>query len=216
VTAPGRARRGLAAVQLAFVASVTLLAGCGLPTDDTYKPISQDDLPFGLADTTTTSTTSTTVPPATTTTSIPSPTTTVPTEQVKLYFVAGNALRSVAVSDTPPVSPRRSLELLHSGPPPDLGLRTSIPAGAIVAVSVAGGRATVDLAAPALEPLGQEQLFEFGQIVLTLTDRPGIGQVEFRSPGPDGTPTLIAVPKGTGELVPIVSRDDYVNLLTSA
>lgn len=203
----------LVLARLGLALAVVLLAGCGLPTDDAYKPIGQGDLPFGLADTTTTTTTSTTLAPATTTTSLPRPTTTVATEPVTLYFVAGNVLQSTVVPDRPPVTPKRALELLQAGPPPDQALRTSIPAGALVAVTVAGGRATVDLSAAALEPLGEEQLFLLGQIVLTLTDRPGIGQVEFRVPGADGLPAAINVPKGTGELVPFVSRDDYINLL---
>ncbi len=196
--------------------AVLALSGCGLPTDDTYQPIDPGDLPFGLADTTTTSTTTTTIAPATTTTLLPTTTTAPTTEPVNVYFVAGNLLRPVVRQAKKPVTPLQALSLLQAEPP-GAGLRTSIPAGALVAVTVAGGKATVDLAPAALEQQqGQEQWFEFGQIVLTLTDLRGIGQVEFRVPGPDGLPTLIQVPKGTGEFAPVVSRDDYLNLLAPA
>lgn len=190
-----------------------VVPGCGLPTDDSYRPIEAADLPFGLADTTTTSTTTTTLPPATTTTVLPTTTTAPTTEPVNVYFVTGNFLRPVVRQSSQPVTPLQALSLLQSEPPSS-GLRTSIPAGALVAVTVARGKATVDLAPVALEvPQGQEQWFQFGQIVLSLTDLPGVGQVEFRVPGADGVPVVIQVPKGTGELAPLVTREDYVNLL---
>jgi hypothetical protein len=112
------------------------------------------------------------------------------------------------------VTPASVLTLLQTGPDViDAGLRTSIPAGALQAVNVSGGKATVDLAPGSLDQPGEEQLFAFAQIVATLTRLPGIGQVEFRLPDASGTLAVVNALRGTGESVPVVSRDDYANLL---
>lgn len=208
-------RRGAGAGAVALVAATTLLASCGMPTDDAYKPISAADLPFGLADTTTTSTTTTTLPPATTTTTILPTTTTAPTTApVQVYFVAGTVLRPVTRQASLPVTPPGVLTLLQAGPAvTDSGLRSSIPPESLVAVRVSGGKATVDLAPASLDQPGQEQLFAFAQIVATLTRLPGIGQVEFNLLDASGNRTVIQALRGTGDTAAVVSRDDYANLL---
>ena len=198
-----------------LLTGAAFLAGCGMPTDDAYRPIPAANLPFGLADTTTTSTTTTTLPPATTTTTIQPTTTTAPTSApVQVYYVAGTVLKPVERQAPLPVTPSGVLTLLQAGPSvTEGGLRTSIPAGALQAVTVTGGKATVDLAATSLDQPGQEQLFAFAQIVATLTRLPGIGQVEFRLPGPDGVPAVVPVLRAAGDTATVVSRDDYANLL---
>lgn len=208
-------RRSIGAGIAALVVATTLLASCGMPTDDTYKPISAADLRFGLADTTTTSTTTTTLPPATTTTTIVPTTTTAPnTAPVQVYFVAGTVLRPVTREAGLPVTPPGVLTLLQAGPAvTDLGLRSSILPESLVAVRVRGGKATVDLSPAALDQTGQEQLFAFAQIVATLTHLPGIGQVEFNVLDAGGNRTPLSVLRGTGDTATVVSRDDYANLL---
>ena len=74
------------------------------------------------------------------------------------------------------------------------------------------GRVRIDLT-PAFEALPpSDQILALGQLVLTVTARPGVGQAEFTL---DGEP--IDVPRGNGLLVSgTVVRDDYVKLLQGA
>jgi len=209
-------------VAAVLVTAVLVLAACGLPNDGAYTPIQADALPAGISDTTTTSTTTTTVPLATTTTAPQATTTTstIPTESVSLYYVINGRLQPVPRSLALPVAPLAALTELQKGPEErdqPAGLRSAVPAGSIVNVGVSAGVATVDLA-PVFVQLttGTEQLpvpnvdqpLAFGQIVLTLTSMPGIGQVRFTVGGqPQGA--LVA----DGSLVDgPVSADNYASL----
>lgn len=89
---------------------------------------------------------------------------------------------------------------------------TAVPDPAPVsAVDVAGGVATVDLAATFGELGTERQRLAIAQIVCTLTSLPGIGQVSFALAG-----SPIDVPDGAGVLTPgPVSRDDYATLISS-
>jgi spore germination protein GerM len=209
-------------VPAAVVALVVSLAACGVPSDKQYSAIQHDDIPFGIADTTTTSTT-TTLPPVTTVP--PITTTTVPSEMVPLYFIYDNKLMAVPRALTKPVGPDQVLAALQKGPDEkDLpaGLRTAVPAGSISAVSVAGGVAKVDLAPAFITPTAgpeqppitpADQPLAFGQIVLTLTSRPGIGQVLFTVQGQPVLPILGdgSQPAAAGP----VSADFYAGLRSS-
>jgi hypothetical protein len=147
------------------------------------------------------------------------PTTTLPaTEPVTVYFVNGSQLTPVVRNAPIPTSPQQALVLLQANvlPSDPAGLRSSLLPGALSHISVANGKATVDLLPAALAAAGQEQVLQFGQIVLTLTNQRGIGQVEFRAPGPDGTLAVIPVPRDTGELKPLMSREDYQSLIEPA
>jgi spore germination protein GerM len=206
-----------------LVAGALLVAACGLPNDDSYTAIQPDDLPFGISDTTTTSTTTTTLPPATTTTTAPeatTTTTTIPSQPVTLYYVLNGRLQPVVRSFPLPVQPQAVLDKLEAGPlEQDLpvGVRSAVPPNSLGAVTVMGGVATVDLAPSFVQPTtGTEQLpvpnvdqpLAFGEIVLTLTNLPGIGQVRFTAGGqPQGA--LAA----DGSLVDgPVSADNYASL----
>jgi spore germination protein GerM len=203
-----------------LVAGALLLGACGLPNDDKYTAIQPGDLPFGIADTTTTSTTTTTIPPATTTTAPEATTTTVPTQPVSLYFVLNGRLQPVTRSFPVPVTPQQVVNALEDGPleqdqPP--GLRSAVPANSIGTVAVSGGVATVDISPAFVQPTtGTDQVpvpnvdqpLAFGEIVLTLTSLPGIGQVRF---------TVASQPQGAlaadGSLVDgPVSADNYAGL----
>ena len=113
------------------------------------------------------------------------------------------------------MTPPGVLTLLQAGPSvTEGGLRTVDPGRCPPGRRRSpGGKATVDLAPTSLDQPGQEQLFAFAQIVVTLTRLPGIGQVEFRLPGPDGLPAVIPVLRASGDTATVVSRDDYANLL---
>jgi spore germination protein GerM len=210
-----RLRRGLAG--LAVLVAVVVLGSCDLPNDHKYNAIQPGDIPFGISDTTTTSTT--TIPPATTTTA-PEVTTTIPTTPVKLYFVLNNKLVPVTRTLPNPAGPGAALAALPQGPlendqPP--GLRSAVPAGTIGMVSVGGGVATVDVSPSFVQPTTGtnqapvatvDQPLAFGEIVLTLTSLPGIGQVRFTV---GGQPQDALV--GDGSLVPgPVSADNYAAL----
>ena len=205
-----------------LAAGALVLAACGLPNDSAYTTIQPDDLPAGISDTTTTSTTTTTVPPATTTTApeATTTTTTIPTQAVTLYYVLNGRLQPVVRPFTLPVLSQTVLDRLEEGPLPrdqPPGLRSAVPPNSLGAVIVSAGVASVDLAPAFVQPsTGTEQLpvpnvdqpLAFGEIVLTLTSLPGIGQVRF---------TVGGQPQGAlaadGSLVEgPVSADNYASL----
>jgi len=205
-----------------LAAGALVLAACGLPNDGAYTAIQPDDLPAGISDTTTTSTTTTTVPLATTTTApqATTTTTTIPSQAVSLFYVLNGRLQPVVRPFPLPVTPQTVMDRLEEGPLPQdqpPGLRSAVPANSLGAVTVSAGVATVDLAAAFVQPsTGTEQLpvpnvdqpLAFGEIVLTLTSLPGIGQVRF---------TVGGQPQGAlaadGSLVEgPVSADNYANL----
>jgi spore germination protein GerM len=207
---------------LVLAAAALVLAGCGLPNDGAYTAIQPDDLPAGISDTTTTSTTTTTVPRATTTTApeATTTTTTIPSQAVTLFYVLNGRLQPVVRSFPLPVVPQTVMDRLEDGPLPQdqpPGLRSAVPPNSIGPVMVSGGVATVDLAPAFVQPsTGTEQLpvpnvdqpLAFGEIVLTLTSLPGVGQVRF---------TVAGQPQGAlaadGSLVDgPVSADNYASL----
>ncbi len=196
----------------AAVLAGAALASCGLPADKAFKPLDRT----GLTETTTTSTTTTTI-------AVPEPTTTVvvtttrvkPSEPVNLYFVSGNQLVPVVRPVRKGATLADVLALLQMPPPADAKLRSALPAGAFVGVNLVRGLATVDVSRAVVDATvaPQEQILDFAQIVLTLTARPGVGQVQFRAPGPNGQLAPIPVPRGRGDLAPVVTRDDYASMV---
>ncbi len=205
---------------LAIAVLAAVLGACGVPD---RGPVHQlDRVPFGLdvtttSSTTTSSTTSTTLVAVTTT--MPPPTTppaTTPTEAIHLYLVSGEQLRPATVQL--PAGPTLGdvLQALTAGPPPgSTGLRSALDAGAsITGRDDRNGVATVDLPAGFFEGLSTvDQRLAIGQIVLTLVERPGIGQVRFTRGG-----APFAVPRGSGELSgagAVVSRLDFLDLLAA-
>jgi spore germination protein GerM len=204
----------------ALLAAALVLAACGLPNDGTYGAIQSDDLPVGLADTTTTSTTTTTLPPATTTTAPEATTTTIPTQAVPVYYVVNGRLQPVVRQLPLPVATQTVADNLDAGPLPQeqaAGVRSALPPNSLGTVTVTGGVATVDLAPSVVTPTASteqlpvpnvDQPLAFGQIVLTLTSLPGIGQVRF---------TVGSQPQGAlaadGSLIDgPVSADNYASL----
>jgi spore germination protein GerM len=124
-----------------------------------------------------------------------------------------------AVEDLPLDStPQDVLDTLLEGLPryaEGTVLRTALPEQLTATVLVSRGLAVVDTDTSLLTEISPvDQRFAIGQIVLTLTSRPGIGQVSFTV---DGRPQ--AVPRGRGDLAPAnepVAYDDYVSLLDDA
>jgi spore germination protein GerM len=214
------------AVALLASAAVSIV-GCAVGGDGELQQIGSDDL-AGLDQTTTSTTTTTTTtvaPTAAQPTGSPTSTTmattsTIDTEPVDLYFVAGGVLESVSLPLTRGVSLGRVLTALESGPPPPdvgVGLTSDLPIGLTRGVTELGtGVATVDLVGELFEdiPGGVEQRRAIAQIVLTLTMRPGIGQVSFTLDGePLSVPKFGNVLSDPGEPV---ARNDYESLLPQA
>ena len=198
-----------------LMASLLVLSACGVPTSSPSRPVDPDAIPelftaTTVAPTTTSSSTTTTVvpPPSTTTTNLP-------VEQVDVFFVSGSRVVPIPRLLLSPASAPQVLAALVEGVP-DIdeaaGLRSALPAGLTIDVSVERGVATVDLDPTFLLVVsGSEQRLAIAQIVLTLTRRAGIGQVTFTS---DSQP--INVPRGGGDLTApgdSVACDDYDNLL---
>jgi spore germination protein GerM len=220
-------RRGAVLASLALV-----LAGCGYEGSSDVRRLPSDEL-FGLDQTTTTSTTTTTT--TTTTTAPPPPaasvetttatavtiamtttTTALATETVRLFFLDDEQLTSVTQNISSPARVRRVLEALEAGPiagPATVGLTTAVPQGIVNTALARSGVAEVDLVGEVYDLVPpDEQLPAVAQIVLTLTQRPGIGQVSFTL---DGEPLRVRL--GNGQTTDVagqpVSADDYAILL---
>ncbi len=206
-------RYRLAIVLAAFtVATIS----CGVPGSSKFTAIDKKNIPFGLSETTAVPTTTTTIALASTTTVV-QPATTIATETVLLFFVAGTQLRPVTQLLPSPASLAQTMSVLETGPQGELGigLRTAIPERSQSAIKVAGGVATVDLPATFFNAMApQDQRLAIAQIVVTLTNQRGVGQVTFTQGG-----VPISVLRGGGELTlpgQVLVSADYDQLLTGS
>ena len=179
---------------VSFIALLLCCSACGLQTDS--EAVLYDDIPYGLAQT---STTSTSIPAVTE--SPGTSTTTIPENQrtVDVVFVRriSRELESIKVDLPIPVSGRDLLDQLSSPPvgaQPDL--QTEVSRNLVLSVEVDRGIATVNLSRAAINQLGSaQQRRAIAQIVLTMTlftsDEGGIGQVVFLV---SGEPISVYVP----------------------
>ena len=189
----------------AIVCSVLLLAACGLQTQSTAVAI--EKVPFDLVATTTSSTTSSTTPSPTSVNA--------PIETVSLYFIAANRVIPTLRDLPGEPSLQQVLNELVKGLPQASFvslLRSALPDKLRATVEVTRGLAVVDTDESLLAVSASiDQRLAIAQIVLTLTSRPGVGQVLFTV---DGRPQ--AVPRGAGDLAKAnqpVAYEDYVSLL---
>lgn len=197
------------------ILALSVLMGCSVPASSGFEGIPPSEIPFDLNAPSTTALATTTT---TTTTLDPNLETEKPevvSEIVDLYFVSSNNVVKTQRNITSPATATQTLESLIAGPPNDgtsVGLRSALPNLFTATVDVVRGVATVNAASSFLNNLSPgDQKLAIAQIVLTLTSRPGIGQVLFSV---DGSP--IPVPRGRGDLAPAgrsVSFDDYTNLI---
>jgi spore germination protein GerM len=175
-----------------------LCAGCGIPNDDAAKAIDDDDLPRSLVRSETTAEQTPTSEAG---------------QPVFLFYIDGVRLVVVAEEMPPDPSLRAVINRLAKGPS-DLvaaqGFRSALSAGeAIASVSLERGVALVDLSESFAQTPVSDQVLGLGQIVLTATSRPGVGQVRFTL---EGQP--VEVPRADGSSgTDAVSRDDYIELL---
>lgn len=198
---------------LAVTAAAVGVAACSVVGDGKVQRIQPQ---FGVEQTITTTTTTapTTTLLVTTTSGLEPSTTGVQTEQVRLYFIASGQLTYVTQPLPQPATPQVIMASLQAGPQGDatVALRSAVPSAddAEIRVQVDGGVANVILPTTFFDTIAtNDQRLVIGQIVLTLTDSRGVGQVTFNLP----------VPKPSGELVPAgesLSRNDFAALLDSA
>jgi spore germination protein GerM len=133
-------------------------------------------------------------------------------QAVRLYFIRDDTLveidRELASRSIADV-----IAALVEGPLPgeDEDLRSALPEGAVLAAEVRAGVATIELDRPFKDVATNEQRLAVAQLVVTMTARPGVGQVAFTI---DDEP--VPVPTGDGELADRpVSRDDYAGLVVA-
>lgn len=191
----------------ATATAVLFVVSCGPQAQDQATLLR--GVPSDLTAPTTTSTTTTTVLPAPTTTAVPS-------EGVLLHLVTEDAIRPVLRNMPVNPSPQQVLDALIAGLPAgtlSFPIRSALPPNLDATVTVERGLAIVDTDESLLTDISPlDQRLAIGQIVLTLTSRPGIGQVSFRVAGEPR-----AVPRAGGDLAPPdepVAYDDYSALLS--
>lgn len=199
---PAPPRRTTALTAPALVLALALVAACGVPTDSSATVADPDDVPFDLLDTGTT----TTAAPTAGTPAGPA---------VRLCFVLDGA-GVVPVSrarDEIPGAADDLVDVLAAVPTEaetQRGLSSALPEPSpAIGVAVQGGVAVVDLDATFSDLSADQQLLAVAQVVCTLTDQPGVGQVRFTLEG-----ERIEVPRGDGALTASpVTRDDYADLI---
>lgn len=197
-----------------LIVGTVLVAGCGLPDEGRYIAMKDAEIPEVLVATTVAATT-TTVPPETE--APPTTASEVLFDVVEFYFVSANRVVRTERLIVSPATPTQVLDTLLSGIDPgseSAGLRSALPRRLAATIEVRRGVARVSSTAPflsELEPL--DQRLAIAQLVLTLTRRPGIGQVIFEVDG-----TEIQVPRGGGDLTAkgaTVTYDDYLGVLST-
>jgi spore germination protein GerM len=212
----------LVVITLVFAA---VIVACGIPDNGQVASIRPRDL-RNLGDTIPPTTTSTTPPSTiepTTSTTIVDPSTTIATDEVTLYFISGGQLQGYPRVLAKPVTTNSVLSALQDGRPPGdvgVGIRSALPTKEQALIKAGNddlsGVATIELPPGFFEQiLPEDQLFAIGQIVLTVTEVGGIGQVLFTQ---NGLP--LPVPRGpsgglSGDGTEPLSRRDYQELLNA-
>ena len=189
------------------------MIGCGLPDEGRFIAISPSEIPDAFVATTVAATTTTTPIVEQSSTSIAE----VLNESVEFYFVSANRVVRSERLIVSPATPTQVLDTLFAGLDTNTettGLRSALPRRLSATIEVRRGVASISAVAPflsELEPL--DQRLAIAQIVLTLTRRPGIGQVLFIVDGKE-----IAIPRGGGDLTAVgatVTFDDYLAVLST-
>ena len=178
----------------ALFGGLVLLAACGFPQDRRATPIPEDQLPVGLRS----DPTATTVPAA--------------REPATIWLVSGDRLVRVRHDVEAPASVATVTNELLIGPSTaeqDRGLRSGLPdPTVVVGTDLTRGTARVQLSPSFTEISPEDQILAVGQLVLTLTNLPGIGAVQFNL---DGAPVAVPLPSGESSDQPVF-RDDFIVL----
>ena len=200
---------------------VAVLVACGIPDNGQVSTIQSKDL-RQLGDTIPSTSTSTipetTIVPTTSTTLVETATT-IATDDVTIYFISGGQLKGYPRSLAKPATTNSVLFALQQGPPPGElggGIRSAVPTreqALIKSTEDNSGIATIELPPGFFQQTPPEdQLLAIGQIVMTVTEVGGIGQVLFTQSG-----AYLGVPRGPGgglsNGTDPLARRDYVDLL---
>jgi hypothetical protein len=180
-----------------LVSLLVLLAcvGCGVHTQSSPTSLGDDNVRVGPAP-------AVTAPPKTA------------TDRAELCFFSGDHLVTIVRTLPAPFSPHRALEALEgrAGTALPVGIRTAIRGRYIAAADdtvAARGIARVDLSTDFVQRSASDQVLALAQIVCTLTQLPGVGQIRFTLHG-----DRVDVPRADGSLTSEpVSRFDYRALL---
>lgn len=200
-------------VAIACLVPIVLTTACRIGGSDRVEEVDADLL-SGLDEPTPETSTPSGSDPATS--AMPGPTTTVATETVTLYFIEGSQLVAVDVETPEGTSTRGQLRLLEDGPPAEraeAGVRTALTPGLVSGFAHRGSDgATVTLDSERFAGVdNSDQQLMIGQIVLSLTDWPGIDRVDFTL---DGEPMQVFLEDNTlSQPGAAVGRDDYAVLL---
>jgi spore germination protein GerM len=196
------ARTGLAAAALAIVALGVV--GCGIPTDDSPRAISRENVPDDIADDTTepTASQSTVVAPIYL---IQSP------DDPRLVAVQRRVPAGSPAANPDPAAVLETLLTATANPEEQAdGITNLIPQDTrlVTPPELARGTLVVDLTNEIFDVVGENQRAAFGQIVCTANRLDGVHFVRFLV---NGKPTEVQVDSGaTGG--PVTCADDYERL----
>lgn len=211
-------RRATMGRSLVLALGPMLVTACGVPRTGEFEAVSRDAVQFELDATSTTSTS--TIPPTTidaTSTTALETTTTISTEEVLIFFVAGSQLNPVTIPLARPASASQVLAKLLEGPgilgDVGTGLRSAIPARSDITVTKVSGVGVIDLPLDIFDSMpSRDQRLLYAQLVLTIGRLGGIGPVQFTQ---GGEPARVV--RGDGTITDpgaTVTVDDYAILLT--
>lgn len=192
--------RRVAAIAVALIS----VSACGIPTDEDARRIDPEEIPPGLLDVSAPTTVAGALDPLGT------------TEVVAIYLIRDGALAPSLAEVGRGASLNDVIELIRVAPSEELaeeGFRSALVSDVPVvqSIALARGVADIDLGPAFLELPSNDQVLALGQLVLTATARPGVGQVRFTL---EGLP--VQVPTADGTIASdTLSRDDYLALLPS-
>lgn len=181
---------------------MVVVAGCGVPLEDSAQALPPEVIPPPIVVPTETS--SPAPSPSPTATSLPSPTDTPVVDVVDFFFIREDGLVPL-VSDVPsPADPQVVLDQLAAGPPAETGLRSVVvdplTGTALVSVFPPNGNIPLPTADVTISVAGAfsslppaEQVLLLGQVVLSLSSA-GYGTVSVVDEA--GAPLAVPLPDG--------------------
>jgi spore germination protein GerM len=186
-------RLRVAAWVLTACAGAAWVVGCGLPTDDSPRPIAADDIPDALVE--------------------PSSTTTPEAQgnfSVDLWWFDDDDRLTSRPRNVADFQPGTAIESLLTGvSAQDGAVDTSIPGGTeLLGTSENSGVLTVNLSGPIADLQGEELKRALAQITWTATEQAfGINRVKFQVEGDD-----LSVITDEGTVTDPVNRGDFLSL----
>jgi hypothetical protein len=173
------------------------LAACGVPVQDDPRAIEDEKLPPGLL-----------VRPDAEPSTTPAVADQPGQDLIDVWFVSGERLvaRPLVVGSAEVL--QGAVELLGSPPEStaDEPLRSAVPPGFVLSAEYEAGVVTIDLD-PTFSDL-PDQVLAIGQLVLTATEVPGVGYVDFTI---EGEPIPVPTADGRSDSG-AKTRDDYIAL----